>query len=369
MELIKILRSFTLFALLAGIAVPVMAQSSQSQSTGIRRGPRDKAADTQSESGVTQRMKAFYEEQDGSDADLQWMRIIYRSLDLGNPANQALYFPEEPSEEEESLIRIILKLVAEGRIPAYEYLDGREDFSDRTRLDVAEMLDRFHIPYTRAKGSTEKNPRFTIAPEDIPAYEVLSYYIIERWEFDTRSNRMDVKVDAVCPVVHRSGDFGMETVRYPMFWVKLESLRPWLAQQDIFVDDDNNLTRFTYDDFFAMNMYDGEIYKTRNLANKSMMQLYPDPDDRKRAQDSIQARLDSYDKHLWVPTREELEAAREAREDSVDGNSDAGKVKKEKPRRTSVRGRKRGEPKVKENSGPKQQKGAGSAVRSVRRRK
>ncbi|MDE7386846.1 MAG: gliding motility protein GldN [Muribaculaceae bacterium] len=365
MKVTNILRSLTLAALMSAGALTAFAQSSQSQSSGIRRGGREKAAETQQGPGVTQRMQSFYESADGSDADLQWMRVIYRSLDLENPANQALYFPEEPAEGEESLIRIILRLVADGRIPAYEYLDGREDFTDKSRLNVAEMLDRFHIPYTQAKGSTEKNPRYTIEPDDFPAYEVLSYYIVERWEFDTRSNRMDVKVEAVCPVIHRSGDFGMESVKYPMFWVKLEPLRPYLAQQDIFVDDDNNLTRFTYDDFFAMNMYDGEIYKTRNLANKSLMQLYPDPDDRKRAQDSIQARLDSYDKHLWVPTREELQAAA-AKRDSIEGNEPAEKVKRESPRRSTRSGKSRA-PKVKENDGPKNISVSGSAVRSVRR--
>ena len=369
MKVINILRSLTLTALMSAGALTAFAQSSQSQSTGIRRGARDRAAEAQQQQspGVTQRMQSFYESSEGSDADLQWMRVIYRSLDLENPANQALYFPEEPSEGEESLIRIILRLVADGRIPAYEYLDGREDFTDKSRLNVAEMLDRFHIPYTQAKGSTDKNPRFTIEPDDFPAYEVLSYYIVERWEFDTRSNKMDVKVEAVCPVIHRSGDFGMESVKYPMFWVKLEPLRPYLAQQDIFVDDDNNLTRFTYDDFFAMNMYDGEIYKTRNLANKSLMQLYPDPDDRKRAQDSIQARLDSYDKNLWVPTREELQAAA-AKRDSIEGKAPVEKATRETPRR-STRSNKSRAPKVKENDGPKTQSSAGSAVRSVRRRR
>ena len=352
MKIINLIRSLSIVTAIGLTTLTSMAQSSQSQSSGIRRGGREKATKAQQGPSLTQRMQSFYNDDDGStsDADLQWMRVIYRQLDLEDQANQALYFPEEPAEGEESLIRIIMRLVADGRIAAYEYLDGREDFSDKSRLNVAEMLDRFSIPYTQAKGSTEKNPRYTIAPDDFPAYEVLSYYIVERWEFDTRSNKMDVKVEAICPVVHRSGDFGMETVKYPMFWVKLEPLRPYLAQQDIFIDDDNNLTRFTYDDFFAMNLYNGEIYKTRNLANKSMMQLYPDPDDLKRAQDSIQSRLDSYDKNLWVPTREELQAARE-KQDSIGGKVPAEKVKKE------------------DNDAPKTQKSAGSAVRSVRRRK
>lgn len=364
MKITNILRAMALVA----VTVAIGAEAQTSGSTGIRRGGRDKEQQSQQGPGVTQRMQSFYETADGSDADLQWMRVIYRSLDLvDDPANTALYFPEEPSEGEENLFSLIMRLVADGRIPAYEYLDGREDFTDKSRLNVGEMLDRFHIPYTMAKGSTEKNPRYEIASDDLPSYEVLSYYIIERWEFDKRTNRMDVKVEAVCPVVHRSGDFGMESVKYPMFWVKLEPLRPWLAQQDIFVDDDNNLTRYTYDDFFAMNMYNGEIYKTRNLANKSMMQLYPDPDDRKRAQDSIQSRLESYDKHLWVPTREELAAAREAA-DTLSRDAEPEKAKREIPKRSSRTSKTR-QPKVKENNGPKEQKSSGSAVRSVRRRR
>ena len=46
---------------------------------------------------------------------------------------------------------------------------------------------------------------------------------------------------------------------------------------------------------------------------RSMAQLYPDPDDLKRAQDSIQNRLDHYADNLWVPSREEILAARQAR--------------------------------------------------------
>ena len=51
-------------------------------------------------------------------------------------------------------------------------------------------------------------------------------------------------------------------------------------------------------------MYKGDIYKTRNLRNLSLMQMFPDPDDLKHAQDSIENRLRAFDRNLWVPTRE-----------------------------------------------------------------
>ena len=72
-------------------------------------------------------------------------------------------------------------------------------------------------------------------------------------------------------------------------------------------------------------MYDGDIYKTRNLKNKSMVQQYPDPDALKRAQDSIQNRLDKFEEKLWVPTREEVIAAREARE-ALEAAADTAQV-------------------------------------------
>lgn len=312
------MKSFSkyLIALVALVgAATAVAQDSSSASSIVRRraGDRNRNASRHAP-GVTDRMQQFYSKSSANDADLMWMRVIYRDLEMDNSKNAALYYPEDVVDGQENLFRIIMRLLADNAIPAYEYLDGKEIFTDQYRLKVSDMLDRFHVLYSPAKGSTEKNPRFVIEESDVPANEIRSYYILERWEFDAKTNKTRRVVEAICPVLHRADEFGVDAVRYPMFWVKLDAIRPYLAQQYIFIDDDNNLPRYTYDDFFTMAMYDGDIYKTRNLTNRSMMQMFPDPDDRKRAQDSIQNRLESFDKNLWVPSREEVIAAREARE-------------------------------------------------------
>ena len=375
---------------IAATAAGALAQDVQT--TGVSRrtpgGPRSRNAQSEAP-GVTHRMQNHYED-DGasiSDADRQWMRVIYRQLDLDKDKNATLYFPEENIDGQENLFRIIMRLLANNQIPAYEYLDGREIFTDQYRIKVKDVLDRFHIMYTDAKGSTEKNPRFTIDESDVPTNEGLSYYIIERWEFDTRNNRMKTVVDAICPVLHRSGDFGGEAIKYPMFWVKYSDLRPWLAQQTIFTSDENNLPQCTYDDFFTLNKYEGDIYKTRNLRNRSMVQMYPAPDDLKRAQDSIQTQLTKFEEKLWVPDREEVigkgkkgkdaesdVAAKESDSDNgpaVAGESDATVSENEEaaertPKRATKRSAKKKEPKK-----YKEQKSSGSksATRSVRRRK
>lgn len=377
------------FALAALAQGPEAVAQDQSTSTAVQR--RTSGSRTRHGQGeasgpqVTQRQQAFYEDagENITDADRQWMRIIYRQLDLDKDKNAPLYFPEENIDGQENLFRIIMRLLANNQIHAYEYLDGRENFTEQYQVKVRDLLDRFHIIYTDAKGSTDRNPRFTIQEADVPTNEVLSYYIIERWEFDTRNNRMRTIVEAICPVLHRSGDFGGEAVKYPMFWIKFADLRPWLAQQHIFTSDDNNLPTCTYDDYFTLNMYEGEIYKTRNLKNKSLMQLYPDPEEMTKAQDSIQRRLDSFEAKLWVPDREEI-IAQKGSGKSKKGNaetvaadnteaangaeavSNAEEKQEKQPKRSTKRSSKRSKSSsVKESKASK----SASATRSVRRRK
>lgn len=377
------------FALAALAQGPEAVAQDQSTSTAVQR--RTSGSRTRHGQGeasgpqVTQRQQAFYEDagENITDADRQWMRIIYRQLDLDKDKNAPLYFPEENIDGQENLFRIIMRLLANNQIHAYEYLDGREIFTEQYQVKVRDLLDRFHIIYTDAKGSTDRNPRFTIQEADVPTNEVLSYYIIERWEFDTRNNRMRTIVEAICPVLHRSGDFGGEAVKYPMFWIKFADLRPWLAQQHIFTSDDNNLPTCTYDDYFTLNMYEGEIYKTRNLKNKSLMQLYPDPEEMTKAQDSIQRRLDSFEDKLWVPDREEI-IAQKGSGKSKKGNaetvaadnteaangaeavSNAEEKQEKQPKRSTKRSSKRSKSSsVKESKASK----SASATRSVRRRK
>lgn len=373
----KLYRKILLTGLVGLAAAGAIAQV-ENAGTVRRRSPKEKRNQEKAQPGVTERMQDFYTVKEPHDADLQYMREIYRQIDLSKDQNTPLYFPEDIIDGQKNLFRTILELVVSGKVPAYEYLDGREVFTDKYQLKVNDMLDRFGIYYTTGKGHSDRNPNYVIEEADVPTTQVLNYYIIEKWEFDKRTHRMRTRVEAICPVLNRTGDFGGEA-KYPMFWVKYDQLRPWLAQQYVFLTDDNNLPQYSLDDYFNLGMYDGEIYKTKNLRNQSMMQMYPDPDDLARAQDSIDNRLKNYGKNLWVPTREEYLAQKEREEevaktlatgDTIPERTVAAakESKKVTTARTSTRKRGARKPKtVKPKStsnGP-----ASNAERSVRRRR
>ncbi len=371
----------------AVMALSALAASAQEQSSSsavmsvTSRGPRTRPGQ-QTETGapgVSARMQA---QADASrpDASLKYMRIIYRELDLQNEdANAPLYFPEDLVDGNENLFRIMFRLLAQNKVPAYEYLDGREDFSDANRAKMADIINRFDILATPAKGYSEKNPVYDIEPVDVPTNEVLAYFIIERWEFDNRTNKMRTTVEAIAPVIVRD-DASAISGKTPMFWMKMSDLKPYLQAQYIFTDDDNNLATHTYDDFFTLNLYKGNIYKTRNLRNRTLAQMAKeDPDTLKALQDSIQYRLDHYADNLWVPSREELakakEAAAAAAADSVAGlDITVSTPTRSRSERASTRSREAKKPAAKVKA-PKKHKdsaptrSSSSATHSVRNRR
>lgn len=382
----KIYKKILPLLLVSGLTAAAVAQV-ETGGAIRKRSEKDRKKESAQEAGpqITERMQDFYVAKEPHDADLEFMRQIYRQIDLTKDANTPLYFPEDVVDGQENLFRIIMKQVVDGRIPAFEYLDGREVFTDQYKINVPEMLDRFGIYYT-TEGSG-KGEHIKIEDADVPTGQVLNYYILEKWEFDRRSNQMKTRVEAICPVLNRMSDFGGDT-RYPMFWVKFDALRPYLAQQYIFLSDDNNLPQYSLDDYFNLGMYEGDIYKTRNLRNLSMNQMFPDEDDLKRAQDSIDNRLRSYGKHLWVPTREEYLAQQEREEelrkaiergDTLDGGvlnvvdetveAKRSSVKKSSSSRTSTKKRATKKSKVSKPASSSSSTANSNATKSVRRRR
>ena len=207
----------------------------------------------------------------------------------------------------------------------------------------------------------------------------MSYSIKEKWEFDQRSSQLVSSVEAICPILHRTGDFGGDVTKYPMFWIKYENIRPYLSQHLIMSDGVNNTKRFTFEDFFVLRQYDGDIYKTMNLQNKSLMQLYPNEDSLQLARTRIEAELKGFEESLWIPTPSMIEAKATAKKKqtlvatSVTPDSIPVNIIVEEPvierstRRTNPRVVKTKEEKAAEKAEKSSSRAVAAPARSVRR--
>ena len=251
-------------------------------------------AEKKAETSLSERAKAQYTAQMPAPTDVVWKRDIYRTLDMTKEKNAALYYPVEPLGDRVNLFTLIIRLVADGKVPAYEYRsDGNELFTEDNKYKVTDMLDKFYIYYE------DKGGKLTIADSDIPSGEVLSYFIKESSFYDQRTATYATRVTAICPVLHRSGDFGSETTKYPMFWLNYDEVSPYLGMTPLMTSSYNNVSNMSIDDYFVRSLYEGDIYKTANLQNKLLAQYCPNDTALKAEQQRIEKELVTFENKLW----------------------------------------------------------------------
>lgn len=117
---------------------------------------------------------------------------------------------------------------------------------------------------------------------------------------DQRTGTFSTKVTAICPVLMRNeDDFTSEPTPFPLFWVNYDDIAPWLTKLPMMPSDLNNVTNMTADDFFTMNRYEGQIYKTNNMQGKLLANYCPTDSDKVAEQTRIEKQITDFEKNVW----------------------------------------------------------------------
>jgi gliding motility associated protien GldN len=269
-----------------------------------RRSPRARIGERETvkkETGLpelTVRAQDMNERMTQEIGNARWMRVIYREIDMTKEQNAPLYYPVRPLNQTMNLFSSIFQLLNEGKLTAYEYLDGYEVFDDEHIIDFKrDVLDRAYIYYEETPTTGGVVPALVINESDVPSADVRAYYVKEAWYFDQNNSVFDVKTLALCPILMVTGDLGEQ--RLPLFWLPYENIRPYINNTLIMTSDINNAKTFTIDDYFRRRMFDGEIIKTENLLNKTLREYYPESDSLKLAQQAIEKQLDTFQQSLY----------------------------------------------------------------------
>ena len=296
--------------------------------------------------GKTLRQQAFDAYQKDEVEETPWQHIVYRELDMTKDDNASLYFPIEPMDGLTSLFRVIMDAVVKGELPVYEYLDGREVFTEKFQVKPKDILDKYDI-YYQTKPASQRGGQeiLEVAESDVPSSEVLSYFVKERWEFDQKHSRYHARVLCICPVLHRTGDFSSESVKYPMFWIKYEDLRPFLRDHLVISQGMNTAARFTMEEYFSLHQYKGDIYKEQNLRGLSLKQQVGDnPDTLRMVQEKLDADLRSFEDSIWikdpqpevVPNKKTQKVEKKAEKEESESSQPTGATKKNRRTKETV---------------------------------
>lgn len=305
------------------------------------RAKKEAAAKEESGPQITLRAQTQYNLQREVPASLVWKREVYRTIDLQKPENAGLADPVTPTADRMNLFTMIFKLLADGKLQAYEYtLDGNEQFDDAHRANFKDVLDRYHVYYRRKRIAATNDTVFVVENSDIPSNEVLSYFIKEQHYYDQNNSSFHTTVEALCPVLHRAGDFDLNTVKYPMFWIQVSDLTPYMNLISIPTSEYNNAATVGLDDFFAMQMYKGDIYKTNNPSGKTLAQYCPTDSALVKEQKRIETQLDGVEDALWRNQMPVDTAATDSTALATDGKAakaEAKEKKKQSRRATTVK--------------------------------
>jgi gliding motility associated protien GldN len=285
---------------------------------------------------ISERARSQYTAQTAMPTEVQWRRDIYRELDLKKEKNAALYYPEQPLGDRVNFFTLVLNLILDGKIKAYEYrLDGNELFTPDNELDIENMLDKFYIYYTK------EGDKYKIEPTDIPSPE--KYYIKESNYLDQLSN-FQTRVTAVCPVLMQS-DFGEKPTAYPMFWLNYDEISPYLGQTQVMTSSYNNTSNMSLDDYFVMRQYDGDIYKTSNLRNVPLSEYCQTEEELQAERARIEKQLKDFQNGLWSEADLKEDTEPKAKDDASNKKQKEPKEPKEKkekapraPRQSSSNG-------------------------------
>jgi gliding motility associated protien GldN len=280
-----------MITLLAG-AVSAQPKARRQQAK-TQQQQKSKQQQTQNQ-GMSMRARLMFPTAIEMPEDVVWRRDIYRELDLNRDTNAGLYYPVEPIDKQVNLFTYVFKLALNGYIPVYEYrLDGNEVFNDSARVKMKTVLDNYHIFYE------EKDGKLRVDNSDIPSAEVKLYYLKESAYYDQANSTFHRKVLALCPVMMRDDDFGGETSKYPLFWVKYSDLEPFLSRQTVMTSNLNNAATMSMEDYFTLNRYEGKIYKTNNMLGKTLAQYCPTDSALAKEQKKIEAELLAFEQNIF----------------------------------------------------------------------
>ncbi|MDU1889263.1 MAG: gliding motility protein GldN [Dysgonomonas sp.] len=146
-----------------------------------------------------------------------WSRDIYRQLsDI--EGNETFFYPQKSTEGRVNMFSLFINLLGTNTIKAYKYGD-QPDMGKHSILDTKDILADNLIPFTEKEDGT-----YDIKVEEIPSEKISHYLVKEKYYFDIKTFKGDIRVTHICPVLFDKGRY------YPLFWVRFDDVSAYMAR-------------------------------------------------------------------------------------------------------------------------------------------
>ncbi|MBI1305803.1 MAG: gliding motility protein GldN [Bacteroidetes bacterium] len=212
------------------------------------------------------------------EGNIKYHKRIHRVIDTREKQNLPMHWPKNP----------FYNIIYEAGIKQ----PGSEGYVTPYSSDSLIMGGILTPEEVKAKGTTEfitQVPADPNNPDDIynlvdttitvqfEPKQIKKYRIMEDWVFDYNYSDFRPIIKAIAPLYPLIVS-GVDLGEVPLFWVRMEELRPILVNEEVF-NPFNDAARLSFDDWFEMRMFSSYIVKESNVWDADIKELEEFRDD------------------------------------------------------------------------------------------